>query len=172
MFYSGVDALCCLSTCAGILWNLSSKDNLKPKLARETLPELTEKILIPLSQKESDSQLSPSEGEIFYNTTGCLRYAVLSTCNHVPFSESTSEDNATAELLLISVSATRNLSSVNEKTRQQMRELQGLVDSLVNYIKSSLDDKSEDKVRRGELKTAMREHGLCCCSTLTLSTPL
>lgn len=28
-----------------------------------------------------------------------------------------------------------------------MRELPGLVDSLVNYIKSSLDDKSEDKVR-------------------------
>lgn len=43
----------------------------------------------------------------------------------------------------------RNLSSVNEKTRQQMRELPGLVDSLVNYIKSSLDDKSEDKVRDG-----------------------
>lgn len=43
----------------------------------------------------------------------------------------------------------RNLSSVNEKTRQQMRELPGLVDSLVDYIKSSLDDKSEDKVRHG-----------------------
>lgn len=43
----------------------------------------------------------------------------------------------------------RNLSSVNEKTRQQMRELPGLVDSLVNYIKSSLDDKSEDKVGDG-----------------------
>uniref|UniRef100_A0A6D2W596 Plakophilin 3a n=1 Tax=Takifugu rubripes TaxID=31033 RepID=A0A6D2W596_TAKRU len=95
----------------GILWNLSSKDNLKQKLARETLPELTEKILIPLSERESGNPLSPSEGEIFYNTTGCLR----------------------------------NLSSVNEKTRQQMRELPGLVDSLVNYIKSSLDDKSEDK---------------------------
>lgn len=59
-----------------------------------------------------------------------------------------------AELFLISVSATRNLSSVNEKTRQQMRELPGLVDSLVNYIKSSLDDKSEDKVRHGEMKMA------------------
>ncbi|CAG05522.1 unnamed protein product, partial [Tetraodon nigroviridis] len=110
----------------GILWNLSSKDNLKQKLARETLPELTEKILIPFSQREADNQLSPSEGEIFYNTTGCLR----------------------------------NLSSVNENTRQQMRQMHGLVDALVNYIKASLDDnKTEDKVgRRGWVKRRMKEH--------------
>ncbi|XP_041652649.1 plakophilin-3a isoform X2 [Cheilinus undulatus] len=98
----------------GILWNLSSKDNLKDKLARETLHELTDKILIPQSGGgEADyMQQSPSEAEIFYNTTGCLR----------------------------------NLSSVSEKTRQQMRETHGLVESLVSYIKLSLDDnKAEDK---------------------------
>ncbi|KAM7003010.1 plakophilin-3a isoform 2-T2 [Tautogolabrus adspersus] len=98
----------------GILWNLSSKDNLKEKLARETLPELTERILIPQSGGGDVDyiQQSPSETEIFYNTTGCLR----------------------------------NLSSVSEKTRQQMRETHGLVDSLVSYIKLSLDDnKGEDK---------------------------
>nr|XP_033490177.1 plakophilin-3a [Epinephelus lanceolatus] len=98
----------------GILWNLSSKDNLKEKLARETLPDLTEKILIPLSGG-GDSEIiqqSPSEADIFYNTTGCLR----------------------------------NMSSVNEKTRQQMRETHGLVDSLVGYIKASLEEnKAEDK---------------------------
>lgn len=95
----------------GILWNLSSKDNLKQKLARETLPELTEKILIPVSSSENIS-LSASEAEIFYNTTGCLR----------------------------------NLSSVNDKTRQQMRDTPGLVDSLVSYIKTCLEDsKTEDK---------------------------
>ncbi|XP_054475948.1 plakophilin-3-like [Anoplopoma fimbria] len=98
----------------GILWNLSSKDNLKEKLARETLPQLTEKILIPLSgtgESEGIHQ-SPSEADIFYNTTGCLR----------------------------------NMSSVNEKTRQQMRETNGLVDSLVGYIRASLDEsKAEDK---------------------------
>uniref|UniRef100_A0A3B4A9M5 Uncharacterized protein n=1 Tax=Periophthalmus magnuspinnatus TaxID=409849 RepID=A0A3B4A9M5_9GOBI len=98
----------------GIFWNLSSKDNLKEKLAKETLPELTEQILIPLSgggNAESIHQ-SPSEVDIFYNTTGCLR----------------------------------NLSSVNEKTRQQMRETHGLVDSLVGYIEASLEDgKTEDK---------------------------
>ncbi|XP_076026086.1 plakophilin-3a isoform X2 [Genypterus blacodes] len=98
----------------GILWNLSSKDNLKEKLARETLPELTERILIPLSGGGDSDVIkqSPSEADIFYNTTGCLR----------------------------------NLSSVNEKTRQQMRETPGLVDALVGYIKGSLDEnKAEDK---------------------------
>uniref|UniRef100_A0AAQ4QA57 Plakophilin 3 n=1 Tax=Gasterosteus aculeatus aculeatus TaxID=481459 RepID=A0AAQ4QA57_GASAC len=96
----------------GILWNLSSKDNLKEKLAKETLPELTEKILIPLSGGSEGIQQSASEADIFYNTTGCLR----------------------------------NMSSVSEKTRQQMRETRGLVDSLVGYINSSLqEDKAQDK---------------------------
>uniref|UniRef100_UPI0037E98BB2 plakophilin-3a isoform X2 n=2 Tax=Semicossyphus pulcher TaxID=241346 RepID=UPI0037E98BB2 len=98
----------------GIFWNLSSKDNLKEKLAREALPELTDKILIPLSGGGDAEYIhhSQSESEIFFNTTGCLR----------------------------------NLSSVSEKTRQQMRETHGLVDSLVSYIKLSLDDnKTDDK---------------------------
>ncbi|KAJ8002523.1 hypothetical protein DPEC_G00159790 [Dallia pectoralis] len=98
----------------GILWNLSSKDNLKEKLAKETLSDLTEKILIPLSgtgESEVINQ-SPSESDIFFNTTGCLR----------------------------------NLSSVNEKTRQKMRETSGLVDALVGYLKASLEEgKVEDK---------------------------
>nr|XP_029497483.1 plakophilin-3-like isoform X1 [Oncorhynchus nerka] len=98
----------------GILWNMSSKDSLKEKLARETLSELTERVLVPLCSG-GDSELirqSPSEADIFYNTTGCLR----------------------------------NLSSVNERTRQQMRDMRGLVDSLVAYIQNSLqDEKAEDK---------------------------
>ncbi|KAK5867265.1 hypothetical protein PBY51_011774 [Eleginops maclovinus] len=97
----------------GILWNLSSKDNLKDKLAKETLQELTDSILIPLSGKDTDGyQQTASEADIFYNTTGCLR----------------------------------NMSSVSKKTRQQMREQPGLVDSLVCYIQKSLEDsKAEDK---------------------------
>lgn len=61
------------------MWNLSSKDNLKEKLARETLPELTERILIPLSGGGDSEgiQQSPSEADIFYNTTGCLRCVSL-----------------------------------------------------------------------------------------------
>ncbi|XP_024274863.2 plakophilin-3 isoform X1 [Oncorhynchus tshawytscha] len=98
----------------GILWNMSSKESLKEKLARETLSELTERVLVPLCSG-GDSELirqSPSEADIFYNISGCLR----------------------------------NLSSVNERTRQQMRDMRGLVDSLVAYIQNSLqDEKSEDK---------------------------
>ncbi|XP_051501530.1 plakophilin-3-like isoform X2 [Myxocyprinus asiaticus] len=98
----------------GILWNLSSKDSLKEKLARESLSELTERVLVPLSGGGDAGiiQQSMSEADIFYNTTGCLR----------------------------------NLSSVNERTRQQMRDTRGLVDSLVGYIQNSLQDgKREDK---------------------------
>ncbi|KAK2853432.1 hypothetical protein Q5P01_006093 [Channa striata] len=93
-------------TITGILWNLSSRDNLKEKLSKEALSELTEKVLIPLC---NSIPLSPSEKDIFYNTTGCLR----------------------------------NLSSVNERTRQKMREMRGLVDSLVSYIQH--EDSANDK---------------------------
>ncbi|KAL1247750.1 hypothetical protein QQF64_023126 [Cirrhinus molitorella] len=67
----------------------------------------------PLRHREQDViELSPSESDIFYNTTGCLR----------------------------------NLSSVNEKTRQQMRLTTGLIDALVGYIKKCLlESKVEEK---------------------------
>ncbi|XP_035763032.1 plakophilin-3-like [Neolamprologus brichardi] len=106
-----------------ILWNLSSKENLKEKLAKATLSTLTQKILTPLSKNEmgrtghtdSDTEIppeSPSETEIFCNATGCLR----------------------------------NLSSVNEKTRRSMRETIGLVESLVNYITACLKtNRADDK---------------------------
>lgn len=55
---------------AGVLWNLSSRDNLKEKLSREALCELTDKVLVPLC---NSTPLNASEREIFYNTTGCLR---------------------------------------------------------------------------------------------------
>ncbi|XP_053173798.1 plakophilin-3-like [Scomber japonicus] len=90
----------------GVLWNLSSRDNLKEKLSKEALSDLTEKVLIPLS---GSIPLSPSERDIFNNTTGCLR----------------------------------NLSSVNERTRQKMRDMRGLVDSLVLYIQQ--EDRADDK---------------------------
>lgn len=84
MLFSSLSVSLLLSFPVGILWNLSSKDNLKERLARETLPELTEKILIPLSGTgEKDIiELSPSESEIFYNTTGCLRYTHVHTHTH------------------------------------------------------------------------------------------
>lgn len=45
----------------------------------------------------------------------------------------------------------RNLSSVNERTRQKMREMPGLVDSLVCYIQQ--EEAGDDKVARRSLTT-------------------
>ncbi|NWV03657.1 PKP3 protein, partial [Ptilonorhynchus violaceus] len=59
----------------GILWNLSSSDNLKDRLARDTLEQLTDLVLVPLSGLGGSGviQQNPSEAEIFYNSTGFLR---------------------------------------------------------------------------------------------------
>ncbi|XP_035760139.1 plakophilin-3-like, partial [Neolamprologus brichardi] len=61
-------------TITGVLWNLSSRDNLKEKLSREALPVLTQKVLIPLCRSVP---LSPSERDIFNSTTGCLSLSCL-----------------------------------------------------------------------------------------------
>lgn len=67
--------------CAGILWNLSSSDNLKDRLARDTLEQLTDLVLVPLSGLGGSGviQQNPSEAEIFYNSTGFLRYPLRSS---------------------------------------------------------------------------------------------
>ncbi|XP_019375400.1 PREDICTED: plakophilin-3 isoform X2 [Gavialis gangeticus] len=59
----------------GILWNLSSSDSLKDRLARDTLEQLTNLVLVPLSGLGSPTaiQQNASEAEIFYNSTGFLR---------------------------------------------------------------------------------------------------
>lgn len=65
------------SSCAGILWNLSSSDHLKDRLARDTLEQLTDLVLSPLSGAGGPPliQQNASEAEIFYNATGFLRCA-------------------------------------------------------------------------------------------------
>ncbi|XP_007903000.2 plakophilin-3 isoform X1 [Callorhinchus milii] len=59
----------------GILWNLSSNEMLKKSLAQDTLEEVTERILIPLSGWNAGTSVFPNstEEEIFYNTTGYFR---------------------------------------------------------------------------------------------------
>uniref|UniRef100_F7HQV1 Plakophilin-3 n=1 Tax=Callithrix jacchus TaxID=9483 RepID=F7HQV1_CALJA len=59
----------------GILWNLSSSDHLKDRLARDTLEQLTDLVLSPLSGSGGPPliQQNASEAEIFYNATGFLR---------------------------------------------------------------------------------------------------
>ncbi|KAG8438136.1 hypothetical protein GDO86_008721 [Hymenochirus boettgeri] len=63
----------------GILWNLSSSDNLKTRLARDTLIPLTNQVLSPLSGSAGSAviQQNASEGEIFYNATGFLSWAAV-----------------------------------------------------------------------------------------------
>ncbi|KAK7912999.1 hypothetical protein WMY93_013210 [Mugilogobius chulae] len=103
----------------GVLWNLSSRDNLKEKLSKEALSELTDKVMIPLC---SSIPLSPSERDIFYNTTGCYGNITHFSCQ--------CDKNV-------------NMSSVNERTRQKMRDMRGLVDSLVSYVQQ--EEKADDK---------------------------
>ncbi|KAF7224263.1 plakophilin-3 isoform X2 [Nothobranchius furzeri] len=94
----------------GILWNLSAKEEFKKKLAEETLDDLTNSILVPLTTFDEDKmdvnpfQETPSNSEIFLNSTGCLR----------------------------------NLSSGKDSVRKKMRETRNLVDSLVRYTKFAL----------------------------------
>ncbi|XP_030399577.1 plakophilin-2 [Gopherus evgoodei] len=60
----------------GLLWNLSSNDQLKTLLIRETLDPLTETILIPYSgwpDRDYPKSSIVSDPNIFYNATGCLR---------------------------------------------------------------------------------------------------
>ncbi|KAF2979827.1 hypothetical protein EK904_012851 [Melospiza melodia maxima] len=60
----------------GLLWNLSSNDQLKHLLVREALQTLTEAVLVPHSgwpdRDYPKSSVLP-DPDIFYNATGCLR---------------------------------------------------------------------------------------------------
>ncbi|XP_074000653.1 plakophilin-2 isoform X2 [Numenius arquata] len=60
----------------GLLWNLSSNDQLKHLLIRDALQTLTESVLIPYSgwpdRDYPKSSVLP-DPDIFYNATGCLR---------------------------------------------------------------------------------------------------
>ncbi|KAM9319441.1 plakophilin-1 [Gastrophryne carolinensis] len=60
----------------GLLWNLSSTDQLKEELVREAVPVLTECVVVPFSgwtDNHMHGQKSPLHPEIFFNATGCLR---------------------------------------------------------------------------------------------------
>ncbi|XP_059383270.1 plakophilin-1 isoform X2 [Carassius carassius] len=57
----------------GLLWNLSSADKLKPKLIRNAMPLLTERVVVPYNFWTDSSTNKHTDPEVFYNTTGCLR---------------------------------------------------------------------------------------------------
>ncbi|XP_053171541.1 plakophilin-1 [Scomber japonicus] len=96
----------------GLLWNLSSADNLKPDLLESALPVLMERVVLPYTTGPNQTISNSRDSEVFFHTTECLR----------------------------------NLSSAKQSNRQAMRKCQGLVDSLVRYVKDCVEaGKPDDK---------------------------
>lgn len=55
----------------GLLWNLSSEDNLKPELVGSALPVFMETVVLPFAGgADPPGAMDP---DVFYHTTGCLR---------------------------------------------------------------------------------------------------
>ncbi|XP_063785198.1 plakophilin-2 [Pseudophryne corroboree] len=97
----------------GLLWNLSSNDQLKGMLVRDALRPMTTSILIPCSgwsEGEYSKHEILSDADTFYNATGCLR----------------------------------NMSSAGPEGRKAMRECDGLIDSLVYYVRRTVADHMPD----------------------------
>ncbi|XP_030700234.1 plakophilin-1 [Globicephala melas] len=60
----------------GLLWNLSSTDELKEELISEALPVLADRVIIPFSgwcDGNSNVPQKAVDPEVFFNATGCLR---------------------------------------------------------------------------------------------------
>ncbi|XP_067362123.1 plakophilin-1 isoform X2 [Channa argus] len=55
----------------GLLWNLSSSENLKPDLLKTALPVLMECVILPYTT--GPNRTNSQDPEVFFNTTGCLR---------------------------------------------------------------------------------------------------
>ncbi|XP_023810698.1 plakophilin-1 [Oryzias latipes] len=55
----------------GLLWNLSSSDNLRPELLKSALPVLMERVISPDTANHTKS--SERDSDVFYHATGCLR---------------------------------------------------------------------------------------------------
>ncbi|XP_067855313.1 plakophilin-2-like isoform X2 [Heptranchias perlo] len=95
----------------GLLWNLSSNEQLKTDLIQSAITPLTTSIVIPFSGwPDGDVKNFDVDPDIFYNTTGCMR----------------------------------NLSSAGPEGRKEMRDCEGLIDSLVHYIQFTIANNQED----------------------------
>lgn len=60
----------------GLLWNLSSTDELKEELVADALPVLADRVIIPFSgwcDGNSNMSRDVVDPEVFFNATGCLR---------------------------------------------------------------------------------------------------
>lgn len=58
----------------GLLWNLSSADELKGELIATALPALTESVLVPFTGWSESTATNNIHPDVFYNATGCLRW--------------------------------------------------------------------------------------------------
>ncbi len=66
--------------CSGLLWNLSSADELKPELIRNVMPLLTESVVVPYNFYIDSNTNKHIDPEVFYNVTGCLRCVTETDC--------------------------------------------------------------------------------------------
>lgn len=57
----------------GLLWNMSSTDELKSELIATALPALTDNVIVPFTCWSDNTANNNIHPEVFYNTTGCLR---------------------------------------------------------------------------------------------------
>ncbi|XP_070696126.1 plakophilin-1 [Pempheris klunzingeri] len=57
----------------GLLWNLSSTDELKEELIATALPALTENVVVPFTCWSDNSANNNIHPDVFYSATGCLR---------------------------------------------------------------------------------------------------
>ncbi|XP_008278076.1 plakophilin-1 [Stegastes partitus] len=55
----------------GLLWNLSSAEDLKPDLVKSALPVLLERVILPYTTSPNSG--NGQDPDVFFNTTGCLR---------------------------------------------------------------------------------------------------
>lgn len=58
----------------GLLWNMSSSDDLKEELIATALPALTENVMVPFTCWSDDTNNNNIHPDVFHNATGCLRW--------------------------------------------------------------------------------------------------
>ncbi|XP_035008958.1 plakophilin-1 [Hippoglossus stenolepis] len=66
----------------GLLWNLSSADELKPDLLKSALPVLMERVILPYTTGPDQTNSNNQDPEVFYHATGCLRNLSSAKQNH------------------------------------------------------------------------------------------
>lgn len=61
----------------GLLWNLSSADELKEELIATALPALTENVVVPFTCWSDSCANNNIHPDVFHGATGCLRWEHL-----------------------------------------------------------------------------------------------